>query len=86
MGIDSNGLSVLDRRILQVLIEKGNGGPLGLETLACLVGEDSQTIEEVCEPYLMRKGFLERTPRGRQIPHKTVPYLLARYCGQKTIF
>ncbi|MCL2195944.1 MAG: hypothetical protein FWB76_08350, partial [Oscillospiraceae bacterium] len=56
---------LIDRRLLQVMIDQYNGGPVGLETLAAAVGEESITIEDVYEPYLMQIGFLGRTPRGR---------------------
>ena len=55
----------VDRRLLLTLIEKFNGGPVGLDTLAAAIGEDSGTIEDVYEPYLIQNGFLNRTPRGR---------------------
>ena len=65
MGIDSLGLDGLDRRLLSAVIDYYNGGPVGLETLAAMLGEDSVTLEDVCEPYLMQTGFLTRTARGR---------------------
>jgi len=86
LGIDDEGLSAVDHKILQILITNFDGGPAGLETLASLIGEDSATIEEVYEPFLMRKGYLERTARGRQIPYKVLPYLKSIYYGQKTVF
>lgn len=86
LGIGKNGLTTLDELILKTLITNFDGGPVGLETLASIIGEDSQTIEEVYEPYLMRQGLLERTARGRQIPHKTLPYVKDIYLGQKNIF
>ena len=58
----------------------------GLETLASMIGEDSETIEMVYEPFLMRKGYLEKTARGRQIPHKKLPWLKKKYLGQDTLF
>jgi holliday junction DNA helicase RuvB len=64
-NVDPLGLDWTDRRILTAMIEKFNGGPVGLETLAAATGEDTQTIEEVYEPYLMQIGFLQRTSRGR---------------------
>lgn len=85
LGIDPDGLTKLDHRIIATLAEH-DGGPLGLETLASLVGEDSQTIEEVYEPFLMRKGYLERTPRGRQIPHKRLQTLILQKSGQNVLF
>jgi Holliday junction DNA helicase RuvB len=63
--IDSQGLDEMDKRLLEVLIYKFNGGPVGLNSLAVAVGEDAATIEEVHEPFLIMQGFLMRTPRGR---------------------
>ena len=67
MGIDELGLDGIDRRILMTMIKNYNGGPVGLETVAAAVGEESVTIEDVYEPYLMQIGFLARTPRGRTV-------------------
>lgn len=64
LGVDSHGLSTLDRRILQTLLRHG-GGPVGLKTIAVAVGEEDRTIEEVYEPFLIRTGLLHRTPQGR---------------------
>ncbi|MEM9138021.1 MAG: Holliday junction DNA helicase RuvB C-terminal domain-containing protein, partial [Cyanobacteria bacterium P01_F01_bin.42] len=64
-NVDPCGLDWTDRRLLTVMIEHYNGGPVGLETIAAATGEDSQTIEEVYEPYLLQIGYLNRTPRGR---------------------
>lgn len=64
-SVDPCGLDWTDRRMLTVMIERFNGGPVGLETMAASTGEDAQTIEEVYEPYLMQIGYLSRTPRGR---------------------
>ena len=64
-NVDPRGLDWTDRRLLSAIIEQFSGGPVGLETLAAATGEDSQTIEEVYEPYLMQIGYLQRTPRGR---------------------
>jgi Holliday junction DNA helicase RuvB len=66
MDIDYLGLDDIDRRILTTIIEKYNGGPVGLPTIAASISEDSSTIEDVYEPYLMQLGFLKRTPRGRE--------------------
>ncbi|HLP90496.1 MAG TPA: Holliday junction branch migration DNA helicase RuvB [Nostocaceae cyanobacterium] len=63
--VDPCGLDWTDRRMLSVIIENFNGGPVGIETIAAATGEDTQTIEEVYEPYLMQIGYLSRTPRGR---------------------
>ena len=65
LEVDQYGLDKLDRRILQTLIVNFQGGPVGLETLAAAIGEDSGTLEDVYEPYLLQNGFLNRTPRGR---------------------
>jgi holliday junction DNA helicase RuvB len=64
-NVDPCGLDWTDRRMLTVMIENFGGGPVGLDTLAAITGEDAQTIEEVYEPYLMQIGYLQRTPRGR---------------------
>ena len=65
LEIDNQGLDKIDHRVLMAIIQNFNGGPVGLETLAATINEDSGTIEDVCEPYLLQKGFLSRTPRGR---------------------
>lgn len=65
MDIDELGLDEMDRSMLRAIIELYSGGPVGLETLAAALGEESITLEDVCEPYLMQMGFLTRTPRGR---------------------
>ncbi|XGB42087.1 MAG: Holliday junction branch migration DNA helicase RuvB [Nodosilinea sp. LVE1205-7] len=66
-NVDPRGLDWTDRRLLSVIIENFDGGPVGLETMAAATGEDSQTIEEVYEPYLIQIGYLQRTPRGRVV-------------------
>ncbi len=65
LEIDEHGLDDLDKRLMTALLEKFSGGPVGLGTLAVTVGEDEGTLEEICEPYLIRQGFLKRTSRGR---------------------
>ena len=65
LEIDEHGLDDLDKRLMSALLEKFRGGPVGLGTLAVTVGEDEGTLEEICEPYLIRQGFIMRTPRGR---------------------
>lgn len=65
MEVDSLGLDSLDKRLLNMMINGYNGGPVGLETLASAIGEEAVTLEDVCEPYLMQLGFISRTPRGR---------------------
>lgn len=79
MGVDSLGLDAIDKRMLMTVIRLYNGGPVGLETLAATIGEESDTIEDVYEPYLMQIGFLSRTPRGRIVTplaykHFGIPY------------
>jgi len=85
LGIDYDGLTAVDTMILEKIVCNFNGGPVGLDTLASLIGEDSDTIEMAYEPYLLRKGYLERTPRGRQIPAKVLPQLIKRFIGQNSI-
>jgi Holliday junction DNA helicase RuvB len=66
LDVDQHGLDEMDKRILSVIVQKFNGGPVGLNTLAVAVGEESGTLEEIYEPFLIKEGFLKRTPRGRQ--------------------
>lgn len=66
LNIDSRGLDTMDNRILETIIAKFKGGPVGINTIATAVGEDAGTIEEVYEPFLIKEGFLKRTPRGRE--------------------
>ena len=63
--VDASGLDRLDRAVLLALVDNFGGGPVGLSTLAVAVGEEAETVETVCEPFLLRSGFLARTPRGR---------------------
>ena len=67
MDVDKMGLDHIDRTILSTMIDKFNGGPVGLDTLAAAIGEDAGTIEDVYEPYLIKNGFINRTPRGRVV-------------------
>jgi Holliday junction DNA helicase RuvB len=85
LGLDDDGLSTIDNLMLQKIIENFNGGPVGLETLAALIGEDADTLETVYEPFLLRRGYLEKTARGRQIPYKMLPVLTSKFLGQGTI-
>jgi Holliday junction DNA helicase RuvB len=66
LAVDKYGLDEMDKRILLTIIEKFNGGPVGINTLSIALGESAETIEEVYEPYLVQKGFINRTPRGRE--------------------
>ncbi len=79
--IDPLGLDDIDRRVLLAIIEKFNGGPVGLETIAASIGEESDTIMDVCEPYLLQLGFLERTPRGRMATRLAYAHLGIPYSG-----
>ena len=85
LEVDELGLDALDRRMLRSIIEYYNGGPVGLETLAATINEDSVTIEDVYEPYLLQKGFLTRTPRGRCVTRKAYEHLGIEYIGQQQI-
>src|SRR5512136_2339160 len=67
LEVDERGLDKMDRKILLTILEKFNGGPVGLDTLAVAVNEEKDTIEDVYEPYLIQRGFLDRTPRGRKV-------------------
>jgi holliday junction DNA helicase RuvB len=75
LDVDQNGLDEMDVRILKAIIENYKGGPVGLSTLAVAVGEDKGTIEEVYEPFLIKEGFLQRTPKGRVAAAKAYQYL-----------
>jgi Holliday junction DNA helicase RuvB len=75
LNVDAYGLDEMDNRILTAMISKFKGGPIGLTTIATAVGEDSGTIEEVYEPYLIQEGFLARTPRGRVVMEKAYHHL-----------
>ena len=75
LEIDHLGLDPVDRRMLGAIIDNYNGGPVGLETLAATIGEESVTLEDVYEPYLMQLGFLTRTPRGRCVTQKAYQHL-----------
>ncbi len=75
LGVDSLGLIGTDRKILSLLIERYDGGPVGLNTIAALVDEEPRTIEEDCEPFLLRIGLLEKTPKGRVVTDKAYKHL-----------
>lgn len=79
LKIDRYGLDTTDRNLLKLIIEKYDGGPVGIETIAAAIGEDSRTIEDVCEPFLLQCGLLQRTPRGRKVSPETY-----RHLGYKT--
>ena len=75
LNIDEYGLDPVDRQILTAMIEKFNGGPVGIETIAVSVGEDPASIEDVYEPYLIQTGFMKRTPRGREVTELAYTHL-----------
>ncbi|KUK72893.1 MAG: Holliday junction ATP-dependent DNA helicase RuvB [Clostridiales bacterium 38_11] len=85
LEIDQNGLDQVDRKLLKTIIDFYNGGPVGVDTLAASIGEESITIEDVCEPYLMQKGFLSRTPRGRVATEKAYRYFNLAFNKSKQI-
>ena len=85
LEVDKLGLDALDRRMLRSIIEFYNGGPVGLETLAATINEESVTLEDVYEPYLLQNGFLTRTPRGRCVTRKAYEHLGIEYRGQQKL-
>ena len=85
LEIDHLGLDPVDRRMLRAIIENYGGGPVGLETLAATIGEESVTLEDVYEPYLMQLGFLTRTPRGRCVTKKAYDHLHLAYLDQEQL-
>ena len=82
LEVDALGLDNVDRRMLRAIIENYGGGPVGLDTLAATIGEESVTLEDVYEPYLMQLGFLTRTPRGRCVTQKAYEHLHMEFAGQ----
>lgn len=85
LEVDRLGLDSLDKRMLNSIIEFYGGGPVGLETLAATINEESVTLEDVYEPYLLQQGFLTRTPRGRCVTKKAYEHLGIPYIGQQQI-
>jgi Holliday junction DNA helicase RuvB len=85
LEVDKLGLDALDRRMLRSIIEYYNGGPVGLETLAATINEEAVTLEDVYEPYLLQRGFLTRTPRGRCVTRKAYEHLGIEYMGQQQL-
>ncbi|MBL7763990.1 MAG: Holliday junction branch migration DNA helicase RuvB [Chitinophagaceae bacterium] len=75
LNVDEYGLDDMDNKILLTIIEKFKGGPVGITTIATAVGEEAGTLEEVYEPFLIQEGFLQRTPRGREVTHKAYEHL-----------
>jgi Holliday junction DNA helicase RuvB len=85
LEVDHEGLDRLDREILRAICERFSGGPVGLSTLAVAVGEEQDTIEDVYEPYLLQRGLLERTPRGRAATRRAYAHLGLEPPGQRTL-
>ena len=75
LNIDRYGLDEIDNKILLTIIDKFNGGPVGVNTIATAIGEDGGTVEEVYEPFLIKEGFIKRTPRGREVTHLAYQHL-----------
>jgi Holliday junction DNA helicase RuvB len=89
LEVDEKGLDEMDKRIIRTIIEKYNGGPVGLSTIAVAVAEESETIEEMYEPFLIQEGFLKRTPRGRvatRLAYEHFNYNLKNYGIQEKLF
>lgn len=87
LNIDKYGLDQIDNKILTTIIDKFSGGPVGLTTIATALGEDAGTIEEVYEPFLIKEGFMKRTPRGREVTELAYKHLgKVRYNDQGTLF
>ena len=85
LEIDASGLDAIDRRLLSSIIENYGGGPVGLETIAATINEESITLEDVYEPYLMQQGFLSRTPRGRCVTRRAYEHLGLVMLGQTSL-
>ena len=75
MGIDSEGLDEMDQKILKAIIKNFDGGPVGLETIGVAISENPHTVEEVYEPFLIQKGYIQRTSRGRIALEKAYDYM-----------
>ncbi|MBQ0005996.1 MAG: Holliday junction branch migration DNA helicase RuvB [Alistipes sp.] len=87
LNIDTRGLDVIDNKILSTIIQKFKGGPVGVGTLATAISEDPGTLEEVYEPFLIKEGFINRTPRGREVTELAYKHLgLTRYQADNTLF
>ncbi len=88
LKLDDLGLGPMDRRLILTIIEKYNGGPVGVDTLAVSLGEDNQTIEDIYEPYLIQLGFIKRTPRGRVATKGAYKYfgVADKHMEEKTLF
>ena len=85
LEVDKLGLDKMDHQVLRSIIEKFSGGPVGLDTLAASISEDRDTIEDVCEPFLLQEGFIERTPRGRVATPLAYQHLEIKYPGNPSL-
>ena len=83
LNIDRYGLDQIDNKLLTTLIDKFKGGPVGLTTIATALGEDPGTLEEVYEPFLIKEGFLKRTPRGREVTELAYTHLGRSHGGEQ---
>ena len=86
LNVNKNGLDEMDNKILETIVDKYNGGPVGLSTIATSLSENSETIEEVYEPFLIQQGFIIRTPRGRQVTEKGYNHLGRNKNNQNNLF
>ena len=82
LDIDSRGLDRMDRAILEIILNRFDGGPVGIETIAAAIGEDRETLEDVYEPYLVQEGYIARTRRGREITELACAHLQRDYPGR----
>jgi Holliday junction DNA helicase RuvB len=85
LKVDRSGLDHMDRRLILALIEKFDGGPVGIESLSAAIGEERGTIEDVIEPYLIQQGFMMRTPRGRVVTSRGYTHLGLKHSRQGEI-
>ncbi|MBN2720301.1 MAG: Holliday junction branch migration DNA helicase RuvB, partial [Proteobacteria bacterium] len=89
LQVDEGGLDSLDRAVLESIIHKFGGGPVGIETIAAAVGEERDTIEDLCEPFLLQEGYIQRTPRGRtatEIAYRHLGKVKKESGSQKELF
>ncbi len=86
LNVDTYGLDVMDRKLLLAIMQKFEGGPVGLDTLSAAIGEDKGTIEEVIEPFLLQQGFMMRTPRGRIVTKLSWEHFGIQFKGNNTLF
>lgn len=84
LNIDKFGLDEIDNKILLTIIDKFKGGPVGITTIATAIGEDAGTVEEVYEPFLIKEGFIRRTPRGREVTELAYKHLGRSVIGSNT--